>query len=384
MKKKKLKIFHGPQNFSGIGGYLANLQREIGLNSDCRLYQEKSMFKNHHQNLELNKKPIILRPFYTIPFFIQCLFKYNTFHFYAGQTFFILGMDLPILKLFRKKILMTYTGSDIRLVNVIEKERNKYFQLLNFDFISRNTNNKIKNPLLQKIKDYFVFAYNHPKFDKRKLRMMKYHNLWVDKFFAIKGNYANASYVIPENKIIKDVYINHLGIGKLEFDANQEITTHETPLVIHAPTNRSIKGTKYIEETVEKLKNDGYKFEFRLIEDIPNDQVKTIYKNDADIFVDQFLVGDYGTFAIEGMFYGKAVICFLRDDLVKDHYPDIPIINANIDNAYEVLAELITNKHKRIDSGKKGVQYVQKNFNVEKIRDQITSIYEDVWKSEVC
>lgn len=279
---------------------------------------------------------------------------------------------------------MTYTGSDIRLVNIIEKERNEYFKLLNFDFVSRNPNNKLSNPFLQKIKDYFVFYYNHPKFDRRKLQMMKYHNLWVDKFFAIKGNYANASYIIPKHKIVKDIYINHLGIGKLEFDDNQEINTHDVPLIIHAPTNRSIKGTKYIEETIQKLKEDGYQFNFRLIEEIPNDEVKIIYKNDADIFVDQFLVGDYGTFAIEGMFYGKAVICFLRDDLIKEHYPDIPIVNANIDNMYEVLAELITNKQKRSELGGKGVNYVKNNFNVESIRDQITKVYEEIWDSKVC
>jgi len=179
MELNKIRILHGPFNFSGIGGYVANFQRERGMKSDCLVYHSKKMFPHHHLNLHLDKIPVIFHPFIIAPFFIYCLLKYNLFHFYGGKSFFILNLDLPILKFFGKKIIMTYTGSDIRLIEPVEKKRNPYWHLLKLDTTSSKPN-KLKIKWLQDIKDYFVFGYNHPKFDNRKMKMMKFHdNGWI-------------------------------------------------------------------------------------------------------------------------------------------------------------------------------------------------------------
>ncbi len=382
-KPKKVRILHGPYNFSGIGGMLAKLQRSNGLNSKCIIYQSREIYPNHDSNLELNKKPFILRPFIMAGFLIYSLFKFDVFHFYAGKSFFILNLDLPILKLFGKKILMTYTGSDIRLINTVEKEHNPYFNLLQFDFSGHKSKKKFNLSFLNTLKDFFVFSYNHPKFDKRKIRMMKFHDLWIDIFFAIKGNYLNAASVINKEKIISDIYINHINLGIIDETTALKQSSNTTPVIVHAPNHPLAKGTNYFEDTLGKLKNDGVQFEYIRISGIPNEEVQEIYQNKADIMVDQFIAGDFGTFSLEGMKYGKAVVCYLRDDLIKNHYPDCPIYNVNIDNMYEKLKILLQNEQLRIELGAKGPQFVKKYVNIDDIVENVKMIYQRLYSSKI-
>ena len=86
--------------------------------------------------------------------------------------------------------------------------------------------------------------------------------------------------------------------------------------IVHAPTNRAIKGTKYIIEAIDKLKNNGANFKFTLIEDLTNSDARKLYEN-ADILVDQLLAGFYGGLSVEFMALGKPVICYIRDTDLK-------------------------------------------------------------------
>jgi hypothetical protein len=50
---------------------------------------------------------------------------------------------------------------------------------------------------------------------------------------------------------------------------SSKYTQHNTPLIMHSPSNREIKGTKYILEAIQKLRDEGLKFQFELIENLP-------------------------------------------------------------------------------------------------------------------
>jgi len=58
------------------------------------------------------------------------------------------------------------------------------------------------------------------------------------------------------------------------------------PIIVHAPSDRSIKRTDVVLEAVALLKQKGYDFEFKLLEDMPNTQVIEILR-EADIAIDQ-------------------------------------------------------------------------------------------------
>src|SRR5262249_35591321 len=67
------------------------------------------------------------------------------------------------------------------------------------------------------------------------------------------------------------------------------------PLVVHAPSNRTRKGTEHVIAACEQLDVD-----LRIVEGMHHDEARKLYAS-ADIVVDQLNAGWYGLFAIEAM-----------------------------------------------------------------------------------
>lgn len=157
-----------------------------------------------------------------------------------------------------------------------------------------------------------------------------------------------------------------------------DFKANKVPLLIHAPSEHLIKGSKYVERAINELKNDGYNFKFKLIQNIPYEEAHKIYQEEADIFIDQFILGGLGTFAVEGMYYGKPVVSYLIESVKEEHFPDCPVVNATIDNLKVKLAWLIDNPDERIQLGKAGRAWVEKNFDSEKINQQLWDLYHNL------
>lgn len=360
-------------NIAGIGGYLSDIEREQGLISDFVTFENPKYHSKNVISLGLPKSGFRRRVIPIFHFF-KALFNYNTFHFYFGISYLMLGIDLPILKLFGKKIIMTYCGSEIRLLNKVDKKRNPYYHQINFDYTLAEN----KNGFFRWIKRFFSFRYNSPTFDNRKVWMMRYQKLWVDKFFAIREMFAYASYVIPEEKIIRDIPINNLSLEIVsESDCYKRITD-EIPLIVHAPTNQDIKGTRFIEESLKKLKQKGVRFNYKRLENMKFEEVKNCYKNEASIVIDQLLLGSFGSVTVEAMCYGKPVCVYVMDEVSNGICKDVPIYNINIDNIEERIEFLINNPELREKLGRDSRSYVIKNFDRKKIGKKMVALYQSI------
>ncbi|MGI9227421.1 MAG: glycosyltransferase [Gammaproteobacteria bacterium] len=346
----KQAVFHGPANIGGIGRYTADWQRKHGFISDFITYQENPLIPNSHVCLHLDNYNRISRQIIRLLFFILCLHKYKIFNFYFGITFYKTNIDLPILKLFRKKVIMTYCGSDIRLIEV-EHTRNPYSHLLKI-------------------------GIDDPKYDFIKKLRMRWQCIWINKVLAPRNLYAYAREVFPEKKIIKDIWIhNSLELSK---DQSNKYKLKSPPVIVHAPSAKLIKGTKYVERAIDVLKSKGYKFEYKCLNNIGNDQVKKILKEEADIILDQFLLGGFGTFAIEAMSYGKPVVGYLLESVKEQHYPDCPIVNATIDNLPQVLESLLKNPVRMAQLGSEGRIFAKKNVDRDILNKKLLDIYNDL------
>lgn len=353
MKQSKppLRIYHGPVNVGGVGRILADWQRSQGAISDFTTFTEHVHARYPaHLCLNIHAYGIVGKILITLAHFWLCFVKYDLFHFDFGNSLLPLNLDLPLLKLFRKKILMTYYGSDIRLM-VVEKQRNPYYERLAFDS-------------------------NHPKRDKWKKLKLYWHKLWIDRFFAIRELYEWAVTVLPPERVIEDVWV------VTQIDASAYMPTYETkpiPTLVHAPTNPRVKGSEYVEQAIQTLRDEGYQFEYRRLEKVPNAEAQRIYREDADIIVDEFFCGSFGILAVEGMYYGKPVCSFIMDDVLK-RIPDCPIVNCTIDNVKEKLAWLIEHPEERVRIGKAGRAFVEKHCDGEKINQQVWQVYHDLMK----
>jgi glycosyltransferase involved in cell wall biosynthesis len=139
-----------------------------------------------------------------------------------------------------------------------------------------------------------------------------------------------------------------------------------------------VKGTKYVLQAVEKLKRKNNMIELNLVENLPHGKVKKIME-DADLVIDQLLVGWYGGVAVEAMALGKPVICFIRNEdlrfIPREMREDLPIINANPRNLYQVLDRHLNDKKNLSLIGQKSRSYVERYHDPIKIAQQMKELY---------
>lgn len=78
------------------------------------------------------------------------------------------------------------------------------------------------------------------------------------------------------------------------------------PIIIHAPTSIG-KGTKEIELVIEKLRNEGFDFEYQRVQNVPREKALSMYNN-ADVIIDQIQLPGGGKLAQECLAMGKVVL----------------------------------------------------------------------------
>lgn len=88
----------------------------------------------------------------------------------------------------------------------------------------------------------------------------------------------------------------------------------ERPVVLHAPTNRRIKGTDLIEPTLQRMHEAGL-IEYRPLQGVPAHEMPR-HIGEADIVLDQFRLGIYSVASVEAMAAGRVVVAHLHDDVV--------------------------------------------------------------------
>jgi glycosyltransferase involved in cell wall biosynthesis len=150
--------------------------------------------------------------------------------------------------------------------------------------------------------------------------------------------------------------------------------------IVHAPNHRVYKGTRYLEQAVETLRAEGLAVELVLVERVRTDVARETYAT-ADIIADQFLIGAYALFAIEGMALGKPVVCYLNDRF-RGHQPewdDCPIVSANPDALVETLRALVLDPPRRRALGERGPTYVKRYHSLESVGAEMDAIYSRIW-----
>jgi hypothetical protein len=136
------------------------------------------------------------------------------------------------------------------------------------------------------------------------------------------------------------------------------------PVLVHAPTDRDVKGTRHLLAALERLRAEGVGFELDLVEGVPNAEARERYSR-ADLAVDQLLAGWYGGFAVELMALGAPVVSYVREDDL-DRIPaamraELPLIGATPDTVAAVLREwLTTRRHELRERGRQSRAYVER------------------------
>jgi glycosyltransferase involved in cell wall biosynthesis len=156
-----------------------------------------------------------------------------------------------------------------------------------------------------------------------------------------------------------------------------EAEPKQRPLVVHAPTNRLLKGSDAVVKAVQALQAQGVEFYFRLIEGMSYEKAVDLYRQ-ADIVVDQLLIGWYGVVAIEAMAMGKTVIAYIRDDLTGYFRNEMPLLNANPKTIEAVLRDAVKDRELRQQLGQSARAFVERVHDSRIVARSVIELYEEM------
>ena len=240
--------------------------------------------------------------------------KTDVFHFYFGLTLVPKSVQFPLLRAMGKKSVLHYLGSDIR----------------------------------GKTRDALAFG-------KR-----------ADA--EIVGSY-DARRWVPEARVIPP------GLDLRPFTP-QPPSDSPRPLVVHAPSNREKKGTRFVIDACARLP-----VELDIVEGVPHDEARARYAR-ADIVVDQLNAGWHGVFAIESMALGKPVVAHLTPDVVERSASGlgrrIPIVPATKETLVEALRPLVEQPALRREIGGQSRAYVEQVHDIDRVADRLLDLYRSI------
>ena len=345
----KNRIFIGYNNIVSLGTLLKDGFYSLNVEADFYNSEKNKSIYDYYGNEEyiplVFSKIKFLRYIQTAFFLIRNTIRYKYFIFIQRSTLLKNYNDVRFLKLFGRKTLIIFAGCDIRMPEEVEKFKWNPCTNCNDDYkmmVSCNIANK-KNDLkkIENIFDYILSPDECAGYIKKK---------YYSHFFPIDFSYL-------------DKYL----INSREIETNL-IT------IIHAPSNYHVKGTAFIDKTISNLKIKYPSINYKRLHGMPKTEIINELIN-ADIVIDQMLVGSYGVLAVEAMALKKPVVCYIRPDLWENMKDYSPIVNANPDNLEEVLESLINNKNKLVEIGEKSREYVLEYHSPKKIAQKILKIF---------
>jgi hypothetical protein len=121
-----------------------------------------------------------------------------------------------------------------------------------------------------------------------------------------------------------------------------DVLVRRRPVVLHVPSNRFLKGTRHLEPVLSSLHERGV-IEYRQLTGVPAEEMPALVR-DADVVVDQVVLGQYGVTAIQGMLAGKVVLAHVADR-VRARVPlQIPIVEATPDNLLAAVTAVLDDR----------------------------------------
>jgi len=265
----------------------------------------------------------------------------GTHHLLGQQDYaYLHALDLLFLKLRGKKIVYSSTGFDIR--------REGLHHALNPDNV-------------------FRYGYEPIVREERHRQYVDYLREYVDLFLVLDPELRE---FMPHARVLPRVI-------DLEQWEEVGISQTEKPLVVHAPSKSVWKGTRFVLQALDELKDEGVPFELKLVEGMSQDRALEWYRQ-GDVVVDQLLIGWYGVFAVEAMALGKPVIVHVREDLYEAFRPRIPIVTANPITIKDRLRQVLTDHELRFSLAQRARPFVEGLHDVRKVGARLHTLYEEV------
>jgi glycosyltransferase involved in cell wall biosynthesis len=347
-----LRVLHTPAAVGGHAHGLVAAERELGLRSEA-VTLEPSPF-GHGGSRSMTRAR---REYLRWKTLLRALTEFDVVHFNFGSSLIpaLYGRalelrDLALLKRRGKGVFVTYQGDDARQGDVLRR--------------------------LFEISPVTEVGYYSDEVDERKRAGIRSFDRYADGIFALNPDLLH---VLPG----RAEFVPYASVDSREW-SYAEHPANDVPVVLHAPSDRAAKGTRFLVEAVDRLTADGVALELQVVEGLPYAEARALYPR-ADLFVDQLLAGWYGGAAVELMALGRPVIAYLRDSdlefLPAGMRDSNPVISASPDTIYDVLRQWLTTRKRELpEHGRRAREYVERWHDPRAVAELTRERYERVMR----
>jgi hypothetical protein len=287
-----MRVLHGPVNIGNQPWMLSRYERQLGVRSDVVVNYDTWIHYPVDRIIGEYGSPEPQKLRKRFRFGLNAPFRYDVMHYYFGRTFLSWDdfatplpesfTDLRVARWLGRKIFMTFQGCDVRQSDH-STIRNKY--------------------TMCQLGHCQVAEHCRASHDKKRRQLLQEILPYIDRAFVLNPELAH--------EVPGAVFLPYLIV---DVDAvKTSLPRTEGPItILHAPSDESIKGTRYILPALENLKK-RWPIEVVLVKGLPHHEAVKLYPR-ADLVIDQVLAGWYGAFAVEMMAMGKPVACYIRDE----------------------------------------------------------------------
>jgi hypothetical protein len=336
-----MRILHGPVEVAGQLALTAYGQREIG-------HEAFACFPPHPLGYGLQadfkrSAKAWTRVLEGMQQAFSFAHRFDVFHFHYGKTYLPDALRYSDARWYRRlgsRVVMEVWGSDVRAPS-IEAARNPFY----------------------------VNSYGE---DDATVRRR------LERWAGITGGHV----VAPDDyyREYLQPYFSDIHVSRQRVDTRKLTPVYpdpgvRVPRLVHAPSQKAFKGTRYVDEAVEALRRKGLEFEYVEVHGLTHEEARQEYAR-ADLIVDQLCGGAHGVFAVEAMSLGKPVICYILPELI-DSYPEgFPIINANPETIEPVLEKWLQSPEERYRLGVQSREYAERVHDCRVVAARLEKVYQ--------
>ncbi|MDO5740072.1 MAG: hypothetical protein Q4P07_07980 [Ornithinimicrobium sp.] len=151
------------------------------------------------------------------------------------------------------------------------------------------------------------------------------------------------------------------------FTTDAPALERSVPVVLHAPSNPRLKGTAVVEDVLSRMGEEGL-VEYRQLSGVPHAQMPA-FVADADIVVDQVVLGNPGVLMAESWAAGRLVVSHLPESVrsrMAQADPDgqaAPVVEADAGTLEEVLREIVADPSSFQDTAARGPAWARRHHD---------------------
>ncbi len=355
--KKRISI--GPGD---VAGYLSRLKigfDELGVPCEHFLiapnvfsYQEGRYFLKKYFNITLTLRKsevkikriigVIAEKLLRLVVLYYAIGRYDVFIF-TGYGSFFRFWELPILKLFKKRIIVIYVGSDARP---------PIFSGRHLDDVGAYVS--------------CLTAYNEGRQIVSAIR-------WVERWADVIVNHTGTAQFFTRS------FVRVLAVGtpiQMSEESQPRLSgeVRQRPVkILHAPTRPLAKGSPTFRRLIDELRNEGHSIEYIELIGVPNSKVLE-HLQECDFVIDElYSDAPMAVLATEAAMYGKPVVVggYYAEQFLIDN-PDAespPVLYVDPENIKDAIKTMVIDVDFRTTLGKKARKFILENRSARKVAE---------------